>query len=107
MVAGLVEGEDFVEVEIWAEGLVEEFDLGDDVGVGGVALCEVFNRGDGFGDGVAGLPVYGAVAAGVVEAVLRAGCAVQIEHYFETCGASPADGLIKDLQLALDVGVAL
>ena len=82
MVAGLVEGVDCVEVEIWTEGLVEKFDHGDDVGVGGVALGEVFDRGDGFGDGVAGLPIYGAVAAGVVEAVLRARGAVQVEHYF-------------------------
>ena len=106
-VAGLVVAEDFVEVEIGAEGLVEEFDHGDDVGVGGVALGEVFDGGDGLGDGGALLPVDGAVATAVVEAVLRARCAVEIEHDLETCASGPADGLIEDFQLTLDVGVTL
>ena len=107
LVAGLVVGEDFVEVEVGAEGLVEEFDHGYDVCVGGVALGEVFDGGDGLGDGVALLPVDGTVASAVVETVLRARCAVEIEHYLETCASGPADGLIKDFQLALDIGVTL
>ena len=82
LVAGLVVGEDFIEVEIRAEGLVEEFDHGYDVCVGGVALREVLDCRDGLGDRGAGLPVDGAVAAAVVETVLRAGGAVEVEHYF-------------------------
>lgn len=107
LVAGLVVGEDFIEVEIRAEGLVKEFDHGYDVCVGGIALGEVFDCCDGLGDGGAGLPVDRAVAAAVVEAVLGAGGAVEVEHDFETCAAGPADGLIEDFQLALDVGVTL
>ena len=72
-VAGLVEGFDAVEVERAAEGFVEEFDGGDDVGVAGVAGGEVLEGRQGLGDGVALLPVDGAVAAGVVEAVLATG----------------------------------
>ena len=59
------------------------------------------------GDGVALLPVDGTVATAVVEAVLRARCAVEIEHDLETCASGPADGLIEDFQLALDIRVTL
>ena len=107
MVTGLVVGEDFVEVEIGAERLVEEFDHGYDVCVAGVALREIFDCGNGLGDCVALLPVDGTVATTVVESVLRARCAVKIEHDLETSTSGPADGLIEDFQLALDIGVTL
>ena len=107
LIPGLVVGEDFIEVEIRAERLVEEFDHGYDVCVAGVALGEVFDGGDGLGDGVALLPVDGTVATAVVEAVLRARCAVEVEHDLETCASGPADGLIKDFQLTLDIRVTL
>ena len=31
--------------------------------------------------------------------------AVEVEHYFEACAASPADGVVEDGHLALDVRV--
>ena len=47
LVAGLVVAEDFVEVEVRPERLVQEFDGGYDVCVAGVALREVFDCGNG------------------------------------------------------------
>lgn len=73
LVAGLVEAFDAVKVERGAEGLVEEFDGGDDVGVRGIARCETLEGVEGLGDGGALLPIYGAIAAGIVKAVLTAG----------------------------------
>ena len=107
LVAGLVVVEELVEVNIGAERLVEEFDCGYGVCVAGVALREVFDCGDGLLDGVALLPIDGAVAAAVVEPILRARCAVKIEHDLETRASGPGDGLIKDSQLALDIWVTL
>ena len=31
--------------------------------------------------------------------------AVEVEHYFEACASGPADGVVEDGDLALDVGV--
>ena len=53
------------------------------------------------------LPIDGTVASAVIETVLRARCAVKIEHNLQTCASSPGDGLIKDSQLALDIRVTL
>ena len=107
LVARLVVAEDIVEVEIGAERLVEELDCGYDVCVAGVALREVLNCSDGLLDCVALLPIDGTVATAVVETVLRAGCAMKIKHNLETRATGPLDGLIKDIQLALDIGVTL
>ena len=107
LVARLVVGEDFVQIEIGAERLVEEFDCGYDVCVVGVALREILDCSDCLLDRIALLPIDRTVATAVVEPVLRARCAVKIEHNLETCASGPADGLIEDIQLALNIRVTL
>ena len=53
------------------------------------------------------MPVYGAVAAGVIEAVLGARRAVEIDHYFETGTSGPANCLVEDGKLALHIWVTI
>ena len=107
LVAGLVETLDLLEVEGATQRLVQELDCRDNVGVARVALGEVLDCGDGLAHCISLLPIDGSVAAAVVEAVLRPRCSMEIKQNLEIGISSPADCLIQDIQLPLDVRVAI
>lgn len=69
-VAGFIEGLDSVKVEGGAKRLVEKLDGGNDVGIALIAGRKSLDSIDGLLDSVALLPLYRAVATGVVEAIL-------------------------------------
>lgn len=73
LVTGLIEGFDAVEVERAAKRFIEKLNGSDDVCVGGVAESEILESGDGLGDCITLLPIDGAIAARIVEAILRSG----------------------------------
>ena len=107
LVAGLVEGLKLVEVERATKRLIEELNCRDDVSVAGIVLSEILKRGDGLVNRISLLPIHRPVAATVVEAILRSRRSMKIKQDFEISSSSPANGLIQDIQLALDVRVAL
>lgn len=107
LVTGLVEAFQLVEIERATERLVEQLDCRDYVSVAGVTRSEILKRGERLADGIALLPIHRAVAAAIVEAILRSRRSVQIEQNFEVSTSSPADSLIQDIQLSLDVRITV
>ena len=67
VVARFVEGFDAGEAEFGDEGLVKEFNAGDDVAGAGVARGDKVEGVQGLGDCGAFLPVDGARTAGIIE----------------------------------------
>lgn len=88
------------------DGLVDEFEAGDDVGVGGGAVFggHLGEDGDGLLEVVGGLPFYRAGLTGVVETVLGPWTAVEVDPDFEVVVASPTDGLVEVGSCACLVG---
>ena len=85
-------------VELDQERLVEELDRHDDILMvgGSVFLLNHLQRGVRMGETVGIAPAGGRVlAAAVVEAVLRLGCAVQVDDDLETGLAGPVDGGVE------------
>lgn len=79
-------------------GLVEDLDGDDHVlrAPGGELLGDDLEHGVRLGDGVALAPAGGRrLAAAVVEAVLRAGRAVQVDDDFEAGLAGPGEGFVE------------
>ena len=107
LVAGLVESLKLVQVEGVTKRLIQEFDCRDHIGVARVAFGEVLDRGDGLAHGITLLPIDGSAAAAIVETVLGSWCSMEIEQDLEIGISSPADRLIQDVQLPLDVGLAI
>ncbi len=107
LVAGLVKGLEIAEVERATKRLVEELDCRYDVSIVGVALSEVLKRGDCLADRITLLPIDRSIAAAVVEAILRSRRSMKIQQDFEISVSSPADSLIQDIQLSLDIWVAI
>ena len=107
LVAGLVEALELGEVEGETKRLVQELDCRDNIGVASVAFGEILNRGDRLAHCITLLPIDGSVAAAIVETILGSWCSMEIEQDLEIGISSPADSLIQDIQLPLDVGVAI
>lgn len=70
-------------------------------------LCKVLNGRNGLRDCITLLPSNRSIAAGVVETILTAGCPMKIKHDFEACTSGPANSLIQNRQLALDIRVTI
>ena len=70
-------------------------------------MSEVFNRGDCLADGIALLPIDRSIAAAVVEAILGSRRSVKVEQDLEVRVSGPANSLIQDIQLSLDVGLTI
>ena len=96
--------------DVWVESgiqrLVEGFNCGDDVVILGirVLLLNLLENGQCAVDCVALLPTrFRHLLARVVEAVLRAGSAVEIDDDFHADLACPVDTLLEELRCALRV----
>ena len=70
-------------------------------------LRDVLDRGDRLSYRIPLLPVHGSIFAGVVKAVLATWCTVEVDHDLESSATRPADGLIENGDLTLDVRVAI
>lgn len=96
--------------EFGDEGLIEEFNADDDIGVGigGIFGGDDVEDGEGVGNRVARCPDWcREFVAGVVVAVLAAWCTVQVDPHLQACLTSPRDGQVNIIGGTLDVWVSI
>lgn len=98
---------DLAHIQDGAKGFVDKLNCGDDVVifVGAVLVCHVLQDTESDCGVVSVLPFPRVAKTGVVETVLGAGSAVQVDPDLEACVTGPADGSVEVLFLALNVGV--
>ena len=107
VIALAVKGLDAVKIQNRSKRLVQELNNCDHIVVIRVVHCDVLDRRDGLSYRIPLLPVHGAIFARVVEAVLAPWRTVEVDHDFESSATRPADGLVENGDLALDVRVAI